>query len=250
MYFPLFVKNPSGTVQKLLYEVSEDFHRQSAIWQLTARRIFEELLKGDLSIFKIVPEKVPQRAYGYPSYAGRGYGYRYDAGSFITILCGALSIYLHKESLNLATFVLTNMLGHEKSLIEEYVSTSWLQDLVALVKKHPNDQFKDVVENFMKEVMRIIARDLTQSCPSPPTDWKRKPRDTHCKCAQCLDLRRLMVSPTEEIGRFRYNGDIRKHLQKSVPSVGYSVRKDKSGPSPYTLVVQKNHQAYFNERDQ
>jgi hypothetical protein len=56
------------------------------------------------------------------------------------------------------------------------------------------------------------------------------------------------MNPTLQSGGFRYNENIRRHLQKNISSIDCAVETDRERGVPYTLVVQKHLEEYISQK--
>lgn len=65
-------------------------------------------------------------------------------------------------------------------------------------------------------------------------------------CADCAELNRFLVNPTEQVARFTWIGTRRTHISKDLNPRHYDLYTDK-GRTPYTLVITKTKRQYEDQ---
>jgi len=94
--------------------------------------------------------------------------------------------------------------------------------------------FRSAIEAYIQNYVKME--------PEAPRDWTRSKRG--CGCADCRDLDRFLISPTQEVGRFAMAESRRKHLEKRV---WHTLQEStERGRVPYTLVLRKTNKIEYH----
>ncbi|TID25845.1 hypothetical protein E6O75_ATG03708 [Venturia nashicola] len=109
-------------------------------------------------------------------------------------------------------------------------------------------------------VLQPKISDIVKRTPQEPRDWKRGAMPCNGStrtygypynrvqdaCADCAELNRFLVSPTQEVARFTLVGPRRTHISKYLNPRHYDLYIDK-GRTPHTLVIKKTKKHYEDE---
>ncbi|KAE9962857.1 hypothetical protein BLS_009949 [Venturia inaequalis] len=109
-------------------------------------------------------------------------------------------------------------------------------------------------------VLQSPIKDLIKRTPKEPLDWKRGAMPCYqptrngyntyprvpTACADCAELNRFLVNPTQQVAKFAWVGPRRNHISKDLNPRHYDLYTDK-GRTPYTLVITKTKRQYEDQ---
>lgn len=174
------------------------------------------------------------------------------------------------------------LLAHSLPDMPEATSNVWekwkplfrfLEELAALlIRRVGVDQLTDV-RSFISRILHSTAAYAAKSRPRQPKNWAQgdhfedRPSTHHnsrygpwshgshqspssgasrCTCAPCKALQAFLEDPSERVGRFSYNKDIRSHLEYKLNGDEFQFDLDKK-KSPHTLVLTKTRNRFEKE---
>jgi len=184
----------------------------------------------------------PSTASAYSSLYTNKYRRPMSLKVFITLLhqCGQLELFASVTQLLLPLREISSrssMGDHTELLIPI------LESLSSEAINNPNT--RQHYQVLFQEVLQSYVQKYISSKPPKPRDWTRKKRQNRsCSCRDCSSLDNFLVAPDQSEWRLKAAEPGRKHIDWQLYYLDCGTFTDRSQGTPYTLVVQKNQDAY------
>ncbi|KAF1918429.1 hypothetical protein BDU57DRAFT_528829 [Ampelomyces quisqualis] len=160
------------------------------------------------------------------------------ANTFMRVVKRCIEIDLRSEARDLLRTGLPQLPKPESAFWTRWKSVmAFIDSLIQLVQLLADDALNIITSKFVTEAVRSASTHKASSRPKKPRDWCR-PQTIRCHCSPCSKVKNFLVDPVQQVGRFSYAAQTRKHIERNLGCQDLMYTTE-CGQMPYTLVVTK-----------
>lgn len=246
-FIPNMTKTPDASgLARFLQLLSKKADKSDTLGDVE-RQTYQKLVPALKEVYRLSPNNLATHSYHCPgSYHTEPAKLTAASHQFIDLIHRCLmDLGLRDEAQSLFVNGLPELRTPDPAFWANW--RSLLVFIKAILKPLPpksDTLMHNAASSFITKAVQGLATHLATSHPQEPKNWCQ-PNAQHdkCSCGPCAELKKFLLDPKQQTGRFSYAEKTRKHLQYSLHRTEFRFDTEMTR-SPYTLVVTKTKKEY------